>query len=1373
MALGALREDEELTWDGEEQPTWADGCPRQDKLIPPKAPAHSDVAPIGSALVIRSAEASSLADETTHDLEDDLTDEDLKEDPVVTIEPPPLPKSLRARTSAADDTNQQDAVQAERSIKRHESGPRRRLTLSTDSVRDAVEQRYREEGQWESLIDMYLHRVEVATHSAEKSELLKRIAEVFARELDEPEQAFHALIEAIDLAPEDEEIASALEDVARKLGDWQGIVDAIRAKLVIEDAPMRELRFSELLVRWHRAELHDPAGAEPFLARIRKLDPSHPLAQRRLASVYREVGVWDAQRDALDRALLSAKTNADRRAIHLALGELYEQRAKDPARAWTHYGAVLATPGPVASAERMTALCGQERICRVSHDLTKLARVIDEQIDAAATDDERVGALVRLAEIHERHFVKPQAAAPKLETVLDLDPSHAGAFEALERCYQAMRAWPDLVRTLERRIGVSENPLSKTDLMMRIAEVCESKLGDIDAALTAYRRVYDLDDGHKQALVELARLSERKRDWTRAAAYRSAIANLCDDAKAKAQMHAQIGEMLALEERDPAAARVHYEKAASLDPTLASAWVGLRALANRDGDPMNEVHCVEQRAEHTESPRMKAQLFVELARMKLALGDTRGAFATFDYALRTDPSNEAAAEAVFDDYVSAQRWVEAQNVCEVLINVATREADGDRIFTLLRVAAKIALSLGNPERALLAALAAYDMRPGDAGARDGLIDCCHRMRHDAASRARTREVFARLVVAEAELAPSTLVSVAQIRHAEGDFDGAIETLCRVLALNAEHERALNALAEIFAERGDWKRACSCRQRLALATENDELRHARLLEVAGLWETRAKNLPKAALLLEDALVGRASDAPILHKLVSIYGALELWDKLVDALQALSDIDEDVIRRARNLYAMAGIVREKLGGLRRAARLYDKVLELDENRLDAFEHIVRIYTELREWTELRVAYAKMLGRVHDRPDADLKHALYHQLGLVFRDRLGDAARALEAFRCANQLKPDSDEDRKIVIELFVVMDKADLAVATTRAAILRDPLRPAPFHELCELQLREGAFDKAWCAIDALKNLGQATADETRFFLAYPPCELAGVPGTLASSGWSSHILHPDLDVRLSSILRIIAPVILRMRFGAIPEAHRAAWLGKRLSEGDSESAARIMTLVQNACEILGVATPAIFERPTMPVPFAVAPTESPALFVSIPAAEAIPSDLLPYLVARRIAELRPDLVAHALFPTEPELKGLLKAAMRIAVAGGSPTPGEALKPAELALARAMLPSEIEALRGAVSLVIGNAERVEIRRWLKLADASLSRVGMLLAGDFETAWRAMQCEARAPGDLTPDEWRREMLGFTVSDEYADLRGAIGVSIEANAYPDSTSC
>jgi hypothetical protein len=73
-------------------------------------------------------------------------------------------------------------------------------------------------------------------------------------------------------------------------------------------------------------------------------------------------------------------------------------------------------------------------------------------------------------------------------------------------------------------------------------------------------------------------------------------------------------------------------------------------------------------------------------------------------------------------------------------------------------------------------------------------------------------------------------------------------------------------------------------------------------------------------------------------------------------------------------------------------------------------------------------------------------------------------------------------------------------------------------------------------------------------------------------------------------------------------------------------------------------------------------------------------------------------------------------------------------------------------------------VNVKRWSQLADLSSTRAGLLLAGDVEPARRCILAEATTPTDLPPREKIGELYKFATSDLYSDLRGAIGVAVQA---------
>jgi tetratricopeptide (TPR) repeat protein len=1300
MTLRALREDAAAAMEGNEIPSWVGEYPHEER---------NDSGALSSGVK-------------------DISPDD-------TIEQPEAPRHLRRST-----------------------GPRKRVTLKADSVRDALEQRYRQEGNWDDLVDLYVGRIEVVD-DREKVELFKRLGEVLWQELGDATAARDAFVEALAIDPGDDDAAAHLEDIATtRDGGWRALVDAVEQKIENATDNPAKARLAERIIRWARGDMNDAATAERLLEALRSYDPAHPLVHQRLATHYAGVGAWDAQRESLERALARTDDDADRLAIHVALGALYEERIPNARLAGDHYEKALSID-PVS----MPALAGLERICRTTECYPRLAEVLDKQVDAAHSSEERVGALLRLAELFEQRFVKPREAVPKYEVALELDPENPRARDGLERCWHALRDWEKLAGALERRAAAAEDPADAIAALARLAEVRESKQESTNQALAAWRRVYELDTSHVRSIKELARLCERHGDVTAAAAYRARLADLTDDPKEKARIHIAVGEMLAPEGCDPACARVHFERAVEMDPRNPVAWEQLQKLAVRERDTMYATFCLERRAEHTESVRLKAQLLIELARMRLGLGDTRGALSTFEYAFETDPTNEIAARAVLEDWTRRQKWAEAQKACDVLVAAATRDDDRKAMLKLLRLSTRSALALGNAERALMASSAAYDLAPADKGAQSDVLHVCHELRERPEMHERLRAIAERVTREAMDLAPEALVRLGEVRLATGDHHGGVELMCLALAHQGDNRMALAGLSRVFTDRRDWGRAANCKHRLARVIEDDGERQACFMEAADLWEKRAHQPLRAAALLEEALERGPRQAGIVRRLVALWQETEEWEKLVDGLRMLGEMEEEPARRAKHVYAAAGVLREKIGDARRAAQAYEEVLDLDESRLDAFERIVRVWTDLRDWRELELAYRRMLGRVLHGRERRLEHALYHQLGLVYRDRIRDYPRALDAFRRAARLAPEDDEDRRIIVELLVLTGQPEAAIDDMRRAVRVDATRPSTYRELYELYLREGLHDKAWCAANVLAHLHEADEAQHKFVADFPPVPPGQVPGTLAEGAWASHVMAPGIDQRLTAVFRYFVPAVVRARMACVPEKKQKKWLAAQVREGDSPLAAHIAQLVRDGAEILGVPAPLLLSRNRLPVPFAVAPTPMPALFVSLPAAEAVPPELLVFLVAQRLAELRPELVAHALFPTLSELKTLLKTALRVAIATRTAPPKDAT---EATIAAALEPRELEGLREAVSAIVGTEARADVRHWHQQADLSIARAGLLLAGDFELAWRAMQREPRSPSDLAPGDWRTEMLGFAVSDEHADLREAIGVCVEARS-------
>jgi tetratricopeptide (TPR) repeat protein len=1228
--------------------------------------------------------------------------------------------------------------------------PVKPLTPAHVADADDDEAQLRAERNFGALVDLYRLRLESAETPAARATLLHKIASVHEWELGDLDRAFDLLASAFDLRPFDEELAQSIDRVGRKLGRIGEIAERARKSLHTADGETRVALLGHL-VYWYERVLSRGAEVGPWAAELERLDKAHPVAMKRAAHQAALNGDVKAQREYLLRALDRSFRRDEKVALHLQLASSY---AGTPEAARHYEAAIAIDPSSIV------ALQGIERMGREQNKHAQVEWALERQVAVVETESERVTALLNLGELAETKFLRREKAAEIFERVLRIEPSNPTAMKALERCYHALRDWPNLARVLRARAENTYDKKAQVELLEMAAEVYESKLGDAAAAIEVHRDLLHADPNHRRALADLARLYERVGDWANVATYKARVAELAPTKRQASQLLVQLGDFLSAPERDPIAARIQYERAVTIDPTNAAAWEALQKMAAAAGDERRVLECLEARANAVDGPRQRAALWVEIARFHATRGDERAARDAYEQAIASDRTNEPAAIFLLDAWTREEEWADAAPLCELLVNAAVRDKDEEALFTRLRLQTRIAAALGDADKAMNAALAAIDARPDDADAQADLVAVCSQCREAPEIVARAKDHLARLAASGALVATDMLVKLAQLQRDAGDVDEAMITLERARAGDPESVDVAKELAETYLAQGDFPRACKLKVDLARNATSADARFGLLCEAGQIWAQRAQELEKAAAVYEEARRVKPLDHALLHTLMALYGELGRWDALSEVLEAIAQIQESPERKAKSLYAMAQVVRDKLGDPVRAADLFDEVLDIDKKRLEVFEELVRALTEAKDWHRLELSYRKMLARIQDDDEPNLKFALFHQLGLIYRDRLEDAALAFEALDAAARIRPDDAEVRKIVTELLVVTDNLDNAVARIRQLIDRDPHDAELYAELYELFLRQHYFDKAWCAVNILAGLRPPTPEQKRFHEDYAPMPLSEVPGQIVEQAWRSHLLHPDLDPSLTSLFALMTPAVARMRHANLTPQQQVQAVGRPFTPAHSRLHDAIRATFGNAAEILGIAAPELLlGDPNAPVPFAPALAPFGSILVNPTAVEAR-ADSLVYVVGKRLAEQRPELCARAFFPSVPDLTTLLAAAVRVSRhEGAKDTNAAAL---DMKLSAVMLPHERDGIRSIVMQTMMEGGVVDVKRWSQAADLSSMRAGLLLCGDVEQARRSILAEPQTPADLTPREKIGELYKFATSDLYSDLRGAIGIAV-----------
>ncbi|MGZ3478154.1 MAG: hypothetical protein ACXVCJ_26895, partial [Polyangiales bacterium] len=375
-------------------------------------------------------------------------------------------------------------------------------------------------------------------------------------------------------------------------------------------------------------------------------------------------------------------------------------------------------------------------------------------------------------------------------------------------------------------------------------------------------------------------------------------------------------------------------------------------------------------------------------------------------------------------------------------------------------------------------------------------------------------------------------------------------------------------------------------------------------------------------------------------------------------------------------------------------------------------------------------------------------WHALGLIYRDRLGAADSAVEAFRMASSLKPDDTQERRIVAEILEVNDRADLAMAELLEAVDRDPLVASHHKALYELHLRRGDIDRAFIAAGVLVVLSAADDSMREFHDGWRPRSLPPYTSRLVPGALRQALAHRDLDPVLSSILSSVARAarVAKARRSSIPP------LPPQRREEPAAPSHRASAAFFRVATMLGVDAPALWLRSDLPGTITVVPSEARASVMGTTLLE-MPEPDVAFLSAKHLASVDGEHALRLHFTAKSELRQILLGAISLAI--GTEASDEVAR----ALAAVMTDDEVRRLKHAVARSSG---RANVDRWMQCSDLTATRAGLLACGDLQVAARMVRNEPAVAGDLPQTQKIEELVRWAVGERHHELRRAIGIDL-----------
>ena len=1231
---------------------------------------------------------------------------------------------------------------------------------SRDTARH-VERLARQADRWTTVLQTFVDWLRDETDPAQQVRFCLYLAKWYGDDLGHPEHAQPYYARIIQLDPNNIDAMRQLACLYRKAGNWKQMgTTLLRAlEVAVIDVDRKELmtEVGELL----DLQMHDTDRGLAFLKQATLIDPCFLPALDHLARIYttrqehKELAdVLEQQVKALDHPTAIALTK-------LQAAGLYESSLGDPTRAARLYREVVD-----ADPANVQGLRGLARIYETLGQWADVVRALEALLDVVTTGRERIDLLLQLASVQEEHFLKADVAALRLEQVLEIDPNDMGAYFDLERNYRKRREWYPLIATYERRLAATLERKARIGLIAEIAKVYADELGAVDKAIDSYRTIVELDDTSVPALEALAKIFEGSGDTARSIKCMTRVALLTPDAKPRAEALYRIGKATEEKLGDSVAARERYEQALDLDPTHMPTLAALRQMAVNDGDFEKAARHLDVEQSIEPASRHRAKLLVELAKLRdVELGDHPSAVLVWEAALEADPESEESALPLADEYVAMQEWAKAEPLLERLVRKASRR-DRREKHDLHQKLGRVYAALGKHDKAAKAYGAAHELDLSDRTTTLGLADACLATNDLTQAHASFAKVLMALGDDEPLARADVHFKLGCIKREQGRAKQAVHDFERALSVVGTHRPSLDALVALYTALKDWKSVAAYKKDILPTLVDENERFALLSEIADVWSDNAKEPAHAVEALEEARKLQPTNVALLHRMLGLLQATESWTKAIEIIDAITKLEKDPVRRGKLLFTIGQIYRDELHDADSAVTLFDDALDANPTYLEAFERINKILTAKKDWKGLERAFRKMLRRlsVANAHDADLEYTLWHTLGLIYRDRLKDITSAIEAFKMATRFKPEDALERQILAELYERTDNVEGAASEHTIVLQNDPLRVDPYRSLCQLYLRQKDYDRAWCACAALAVLRKADDEERRFYEDYRPHGLLEVKSRLVNEHWLKFLSHKDEDLFIGKIMEMITPAAIVAKTTQLRASSQLPVLQASHRHDPATSTLPLAQTFGWAAQVLGVTQPALYVRDDVPGAFAAVASVPPATIAGRAALTGFTPQETAFVIGKHLAYYRGEHYIRNLFSTLAELKVLFFAAVKMVIPDFA-VPGElvpAVSAAVVELGKYMQPIQREGLRMVVQRYVAEGAKADLRRWMQTTEITASRAGLLLCGDLETARKFIATEAQFPGDLPPQEKLKELIVFSVSEQYAALRAALGVGI-----------
>ena len=1240
--------------------------------------------------------------------------------------------------------------------------------------------------RWQDLVDETSNRARVLEDEdpGTAATLWVTIGRWSSEQLSHLEDAIHSVQQALRVQPQHAGALAAIAELQRKRGNWNELSETLRRQAAVEPSHEKRTELYIQLAESIERQAQDVAGAIPAYQRALAHEPGSRAALDALDRLYRRTEAWAPLVEILSRRAELSTDDAEIVRLRIDIGSLHDLRLLDAGPAIAAYEKVLEL-----EPRNLVALRALEALYEKTDQNEKYLATLEAQLDASLPDADRVSLYERMAAMWEERFGKLDRAAEAYEQILAIDARNYAAYHLLERLYQQAGRYDALVETYRNHVMATTDIATRVELYVAMGKVYETNLREIASAIQAYDTALSFDADEAHALGALGRLYAQVGEWERAIDALGRLVELDGDTR-KQDLYCRMGRIQYTELGDADGAEASLLRGLAFDPNHLPTMEALTELYSDRGDWLKAAQMMVRAESTTHVVVDKVRLLFGAATIHMdKLRSVDEAKRLYASVIALDPEHVEAGRPLARLYFEARQWTEMSPVIDMLCRKAGRlRVDPDELHELYYRAACCADELGAAQKALGYYDAAYGIEPTHVPTLIGRADLLFKMQDwDNAGRCYQAILVQHRNSQDIAVVVRSYNRVGRARQALGERKQALGMFAKALELDPHHRDTLQAVIDLQSQQGDWEAVVHAKRGL-METSDDREKTKLANEIAALYRDRLQNAPKATAAYLEALAIAPEDHQLLQKVLDLFIETKQWRKAVEIIERFIAVESDSFRKGVYFHAAATLCRDELKSLDEAVDYYDCALDCffsQPERLDAqqlpralmsFEAIDTVLTTKRDWKAQERAYRDMIKRLPNDGNPrfqKLQVGLIDGLGEIYRSRLKQYDDASGAFEIAQQMDPDNKlrqhgTDRaEILAELHVLAgpDRADKAVEQHVRMLRREPFKYDSYKALARIYRDTNQYDKHWCVCNALAFLKKADSDELQFCEQYKPRGLVKARNVMSPEVWAT-LAHHDENRYISAIFGACWQSVAAMK--AFPHKD----LGVKREERRQLQGDQLMfsKLFVYAAQVLNVELPEVYLRDDnkaadIQLANAIEKGELCPSFVVRPhLLQGKTEREVAFVLARRLAFMRPEYYLKALLPTNTELKVVVLSAI-VMLQPRFPVPPNMVATVQQYLPemqKRMPPHALEQLGAIVQRFIQATPEINLAKWGHAVDAVSHRAGFVLCGDLEVSARAIAVEPTVVAGPTIKDKLKELVLFSISEEYFKVRAQMGFTI-----------